>query len=206
MAPTRVDDTPTPTPVPPPTVSPPAGMRWELLTPNGEGAVSWYDYPVVNNPDVKNPADLSLGNSPHDQAYYQGQGSVLLNGQVWNYWLSEGKWKRNTWAASACRPPFGSGTQCVVPLQFSSAENPVTGAVMKGGRIPIGHAQLVFIRVPNDKYDLYSDGLVVNTRDECPACGPTQVDVLSFNGNALPNYNSKGGAPAKVYIWAAVQY
>lgn len=67
----------------------------------------------------------------------------------------------------------------------------------------MGQEQLVFIHIPEDE-GIYGRGLVVNTRDECPTCSPTQVDVLSFDAEALPTYNLEG-TKTRVYIWAAVR-
>jgi RHS repeat-associated protein len=184
-----------------PPVSPPPGTRWVNLTPSGNGAVSWYDYPEVDNPKVLYPKELNLDNSPHDQVYYTVQGSVKLNGQIWNYVLSSGSWKKNEWGAG-CNPPYASYSWCVVPFQYGSSNRPATGAVLKNGRVPMSKEARVYVRVPDDPTLVFSNGLLVNTRDECPGCSPLQVDVLSLG--PLITFNTKGGYAIKVYIWAAI--
>jgi hypothetical protein len=131
------------------------------------------------------------------------QGSVKLNGQIWNYYKDKQKWEQNTWG-SGCNPPFASATQCVVPFQDRSSQKPVTGAVLKNGQLPMGRSALIYLQVPNAWFDPFKQGLLVNTHDECPGCDPLQVDILSAQGEFLPTFNTRGGRSAKVYIWAAL--
>lgn len=185
---------------------PPFGSNLQLLTPNGNGGVSYYTYPVVNNPDITNPAQLGLENSPHDQDYYTRQGSVRLNNQNWNYICNDvectaGQWRQN---ASSCA--YASSTQCLTPLEKRSPNTLTSGAVAvaeDGGRIPLGSSQVVLIYAPNaDSRSPFSYGLYVNTRDACPACASLQVDVLSLNG--FVPLNTKDGLVIPVYIWLVV--
>ncbi|MBE0411521.1 MAG: hypothetical protein IBX69_17490 [Anaerolineales bacterium] len=173
------------------------------MTPAGEGAVSWYDYPEVVNENIKHPKDLVLEKG-YDQRYYTMQGSVKLNRQIWNYVKSSNKWEKNEWASNICNPLFASYSQCVIPLQFASPPGkPVTGAVLvENGKLSRGRESIVIIKVDDGIFP-YENELMVNIRDECPGCKPLQVDILSLN-QPLPTYNSRGGDTREVYIWAAI--
>ncbi len=181
---------------------PPANtsLQWELLNPSGDGKVSFYTYDAVSNPDIQSPWDLSA----NVLADYMLQGSVIINGQLWNYVGGEEEWRENSFVGS-CSPQFASATQCVVPLQFSTSNQPVTGAVNRDGDIPLGPDQLIYIQVVNGKGPFYGDGLLVNTKDECPGCSPLQVDILYdiTEGDGLPYSYNLGSDSWTVYIWIA---
>jgi len=192
-----------PLPVTPP-VQPPAGSSLQLLAP-GNGGVSYYTYPVVNNQAITNPGQLNQENSGHPQTYYTRQGSVKLNNQNWNYICEDadcisGNWRQNTLGCE-----YASSTQCLTPLVNPSQRNVASGAVAMpedGGRIPLGQSQTVLIYAPNVVGSPFENGLFVNTRDACPACAPLQVDVLSLFG--FEPLNTKGGTVTAVYIWLVV--
>ncbi|WP_420628130.1 RHS repeat-associated core domain-containing protein [Candidatus Leptofilum sp.] len=194
-------------PAPSPAFAPPQGYEWALMTPGGNGRVSWYDYPIINDPNITHPDQLPYREGIGDYNYYQVQGSVMLNGQAWNYRVDENRWTQNT-GQSVCQGGFVSATQCVTPYQFSSQINgedpyqhPTTGAVNNSSAIPMGQGNIVLVQI-NDGKDF---AIVVETRDECPGCNPLQIDILARDPlTNFPSYNIHGGASANVYFWVAV--
>ncbi|MEW5986447.1 MAG: RHS repeat-associated core domain-containing protein [Chloroflexota bacterium] len=184
----------------------PAGYEWVLLTPGGDGQISFYTLTSVDEPGASTPEDLS------DESHYRLQGSVILNDQLWNYIVTdadsgEGYWQENTWSSS-CSPAFASATQCIVPLEYMSPEQPVTGAVNTGSPIPMGRDRLAYVQVENGSYPFDGDGLLINTRDECPGCANSQIDILTvaYDDRGAPRYPSYNisSISDRVYIWAAL--
>jgi hypothetical protein len=161
---------------------------WELLTPEGDGVITWYDYPVVSDPSISNPADLP------NQEYFRMQGSVKLNGVNFSW---KGQW---VISPGPCNPPYASSTQCIVPFEHRNSSRSVTGAVLIPGNIPQGRERNILIIILGVKGE-FSRGLLVNVRDECPACSPSGVDILTLDSRRHTSYNGKSRNQAYVYIW-----
>jgi hypothetical protein len=185
-------------PPPPPPSLPPISdeYEWILLTDEGNGAVSFYNYYIIDDPSITSPLDLD------NLEDYEKQGSVKINGVNWNYW-GDGVWRESNQDCA-----YSSTTQCVYPLNTSDYM-PVTGAVQfdasKGPKIPSDQDQLIYIEVVDGSYPFQDGGLLVNSRDWCPACKSLQVDIL-LKGNAVYfTYNLGDSAPTQeVNIWAAM--
>jgi len=201
------EDSPVPNLAPPitPPFQPPFGSSFQLLAP-GNGGVSYYTYPIVNNPAILHPEQLNQKNSGHPYSYYTRQGSVRLNDTNWNYWCLDKDCTSGEWRPSSLSCAYASATQCLTPLENRSQGSLTSGAVAvpeDGGQIPIGQSQIVLIYAPEaDRGSPFRRGLFVNTRDACPACTPLQVDVLSLYG--FKPINTKGGIVTPVYIWLVI--
>jgi hypothetical protein len=160
---------------------------WKLIARNG--AVSWYDYPIRNDRTIKDPNDLE------DQSYLRMQGSVKLNGINYN-------WVGSRWVQNDLPCEYASSTQCITPYEDKTSTQPVTGAVHIPGQIPQGQNLLILIQIPGAEDD-FANGVIVNTRDECPACTPIKVDILTTFPRNHTSYN-KDKYEYTVYIWVWV--
>jgi hypothetical protein len=125
------------------------------------------------------------------------QGSVQINEKNWS-------WNGKEWIESptGCNPNFASSIQCIVPFEYSNERRPVTGAVHKNGLIPLGRDSYIWIQIPDAKEGFFKTGLLVNVKDECPACKPSGVDILRTDKSSYSGYNHGSSAIAtNVIIW-----
>jgi hypothetical protein len=74
----------------------------------------------------------------------------------------------------------------------------------------MGAEQLIFVQIIGGYPPFFDGGMVVNTRDECPACAALQVDILTRTiGEQFPpyiTYNLGNSDADQVYIWIARQH
>jgi RHS repeat-associated protein len=159
---------------------------WKLITRNGNGVVSWYEYPIINDKNIRDPNDLG------NQSYFRMQGSVQLNGINYN-------WVSSRWVQNHLPCEYASSTQCVTPYEVSTPIQPATGAVHIPGQIPQGQSVLIYIQVIGAT-DKFGNGILINARDECPACNSTGVDILTRDAYSKNSYNLNDN-DSIVYIW-----
>jgi hypothetical protein len=180
-----------------PKIIPPGAKKdegnWQLVTPIGDGVVTWYVIEKVTH--VNHPDELD------NQAHYRMQGSVQVNGV--NYF-----WKNKRWNQSTLNCSYANSVHCVTPYSDKPGAPPPTGAVEPNGSIPVGADQYLYVSVNGSKEGdniLGGDGLLINLYDGCPKCIPDRgVDILTTNMGDKHSYNG-GGNPAIVYLWLWVR-